>query len=256
MSGNDGDVNSRIHEGHRERLKERFLHDGLDNFSAHEALELLLFYAIPRKDTNPIAHRLINYFDGSFSQVLDAPVEELQKVEGITKNTAILIKMLPEILRKYLMDLTRDIKKINSSSEAARMFMPFFITRRTEAVAIICLDAKGKVLFCNKVADGSVNATEVNIRRIIEIAVRYNTSAVIMAHNHPSGLAVPSEEDISVTEKIIASLNFINIHLLDHIIVTGNDNDWVSLAASPTLIKSFNKKTWFKIDNYYNNSKI
>lgn len=235
----------KLHSGHRERLKERFLSEGLDHFEPHVILELILYYAIPQKDTNPIAHDLLRYFNGSLSRVFDAPVEELTKIGGIGKNAATLIKLFPEVCRRYLIDMEQTGQIVKTSHDAAKHFVPMFFGKTNEIVAAMCLDSKGKVLFCNSVFEGSVNAAAVSIRRFVEIAVRYATTDMIIAHNHPSGVAIPSDQDITVTAKISNALKTVNITLLDHLVVAGND--WVSLAATPTLSDMFPKNSGFVI---------
>jgi DNA repair protein RadC len=234
---------SQMHNGHRERLKKRFLAEGLDNFEPHAILEMILFYSVPRRDTNPIAHRLLDYFGGSLIRVFDAPIEELVKVEGIGINTATLIKLFPEVCRRYLMEMRETGDIIKSSKDAAKCFVPMFIGRTNETVAVICTDAKGKVLFCNSIFEGTVNAAAVSIRRFVEVAVRYAATDMIMAHNHPGGLAIPSQQDIEVTKKVADALKTVNISLLDHIIVSGSD--WVSLAATPTVSSIFPNRKGF-----------
>jgi DNA repair protein RadC len=234
---------SEMHKGHRERLKDRFLAEGIDNFEPHSILEMIMFYSVPRRDTNPIAHGLLDYFGGSLIRVFDAPVEELVKVEGVGQNTAILIKMFPEVCRRYLLEMRETGQIIKTSKDAAKCFVPMFIGRTNELVAIMCIDAKGKLLFCNSVFEGTVNAAAVGVRRFVEIAVRYSASDIIMSHNHPGGTAVPSEQDINVTKKVADALKTVNINLLDHIIVSGDD--WVSLAATPTVSSLFAKRQGF-----------
>lgn len=232
-----------MHEGHRERLKQRFLAEGLDNFEPHTILEMILFYSVPRRNTNPIAHRLLDYFGGSLMRVLDAPIEELCKVEGIGLNTATLIKLFPEVCRRYLMEMRETGQIIKSSKDAARCFVPMFIGRTNETVAVMCIDAKGKLLYCNPIFEGTVNAAAVGVRRFVEIAVRYAATDMIMAHNHPGGLAVPSEQDIEVTQRVADALKTVNIGLLDHLIIAGSD--WVSLAATPTVSGMFPRRDGF-----------
>ena len=238
------DVDSQMHDGHRDRLKKRFLAEGFDNFEPHAILEMIMFYSVPRRDTNPIAHRLLDYFGGSLMRVFDAPIEELIKVEGIGVNTATLIKMFPEVCRRYLMEMSETGQIIKSSKDAAKCFVPMFIGRTNELVAVMCIDAKGKLLFCNSIFEGTVNAAAVGIRRFVEIAVRFAATDLIMAHNHPGGLAIPSEQDIIVTQKVSEALKTVNINLLDHIIVSGND--WVSLAATPSVSSLFPDRNGFK----------
>lgn len=234
-----------MHKGHRERLKERFLAEGIDNFESHSILEMIMFYSVPRRDTNPIAHRLLDYFGGSLIRVFDAPVEELVKVDGVGFNTAILIKMFPEVCRRYLIEMRDTGNIIKTSKDAAKNFVPMFIGRTNELVALMCIDAKGKLLFCNTIFEGTVNAAAVGVRRFVEIAVRYDATDMIMAHNHPGGTAIPSEQYIMVTKKVAEALKTVNINLLDHLIVSGSD--WVSLAATPTVSDLFPKRQGFSL---------
>ena len=218
-----------IHKDHRKHMRERFLREGLDGFTEVQILELLLFYVIPRIDTNPIAHRLIDHF-GSLAQVLEAPVEELEKVEGIGPNAALLLSLITAVSRVYAVNRAEKQKILRTIDDCGEYLKSFFIGRRTEVVYLLCLDAKCKVLGCRQVGEGSVNSANVPIRRIVELALGLNASSVVLAHNHPSGLALPSGEDVSTTRRVAAALSTVDIPLVDHIIVA--DDDFVSLVAS------------------------
>ncbi len=218
-----------IHDGHRQRLKERFLQEGLDHFSDIQVLELLLFYCIPRQDTNPIAHRLLDRF-GSFDQVLEAPVEELEKVEGIGRNAATFLHIVTQAGRYYQVKRVEKGTILTTIDQCGAYLVPMFINQRNETVFLLCLDSKCKVLCCRKVGEGSVNSAGVPIRRIVEMALASNASTVVLAHNHPSGLALPSAEDIQTTRRLAVALDAVEIMLIDHIIVA--DDDFVSLAQS------------------------
>lgn len=218
-----------IHDGHRQRMKERFLSEGLDNFSDIQVLELLLFYAVPRQDTNPIAHALLDRF-GTLAQVLETPVSELEKVKGVGHSAAILLSLSTELGRRYQVSRMMQTKILNSVEECGKYLVPYFFGRRNETVFILCLDAKCKVLGCVEVGEGSVNSAGVPIRRIVETALAYNATTVILAHNHPSGLALPSGEDVQTTHRVAAALNAVEIALADHIVVA--DDDFVSIVQS------------------------
>lgn len=226
-----------IHDGHRQRMKNRFLEEGLDHFTQVQALELLLFYCIPRKDTNPIAHALIARF-GSFSQVLEAPVAELCKVPGVSLNTATFLHLNRELGRFYLVDRTRKNTVLKTLDDCASYMVPFFYGRSLETVYLLCLDAKCKVLCCKEVGEGSVNSAGISVRKIVETALSANATSVVLAHNHPSGLALPSDEDIQTTRRIAIGLQAVEIQLVDHIIVA--DDDYVSMAQSgPRFLDCF-----------------
>ena len=218
-----------IHEGHRQRLKTRFREEGLDHFEEHEVLELLLYYTIPRKDTNPIAHELMNRF-GSLSQVLEARPEELAKVPGMGDAAATFLSLITSVGRYYLVNRTIQETILPSIEKCGQYLVPFFHGRRNEMVYILCLDAKCKVLCCKEMGEGSVNSAGVPIRRIVEAALGANATSVILAHNHPSGFALPSGEDVQTTKRVALALDAVEIQLVDHIVVA--DDDFVSLAQS------------------------
>ncbi|HCC34135.1 MAG TPA: hypothetical protein DEQ02_00250 [Ruminococcaceae bacterium] len=221
------------HEGHRDRLRERFLKEGLDSFEKHNILELLLFYSIARRDTNETAHRLIGAF-GSLSAVLDAPYEELVKIKGISENTACLLKMIPGLSRAYQDDKYNSGELIVNSTEAAGDYLLHkYIGINHEVTSLLSMDGKGAVRNWSVVSEGSVNAAEVSTRKVVEIALRHNATSVIIAHNHPSGIALPSRQDIATTEKLVKALDAVGIFLVDHIILA--DGDYVSMADSESL---------------------
>jgi len=218
-----------IHDGHRQRLKKRFLEEGLDGFTEVQALELLLFYCIPRRDTNPIAHALLTRF-GSLSQVLEASVEELCKVPGISENAATMLHLNREMGRFYLVNRMSKQTVLPTLEDCAAYMVPFFFGRQVETVFLLCLDAKCKVLCCKEVGEGSVNSAGISVRKIVETALAANATSVVLAHNHPSGVAIPSDEDVQTTRRIAIGLQAVEIYLADHIIVA--DDDYVSMAQS------------------------
>ena len=221
-----------IHKEHRERMRKRFLEEGLDHFSDIQVLEFLLFYAIPRQDTNPIAHALLERF-GSFPQVMEAPVKELEKVPGIGPNAALLISFATELSRYYYVSRAQQPRILKTITACGDYLKELFLGRRTEMVYLLCLDAKCKVLCCQEIGEGSVNSANVPIRRIVEVALRVNATSCILAHNHPSGVALPSGEDVETTRRVAAALDTVEVQLVDHIIVA--DDDYVSLAQSGLL---------------------
>jgi len=218
-----------IHDGHRQRLKQLFRDEGLDNFYDYQALELLLYYCIPRKDTNPIAHALIDHF-GSLAQVLEAPVEELLLVKGVGEHAATFLRLVTEISRYYLVNRAEQVKVLPTIEDCAKYLVPRFFGRRNETVFLLCLDAKCKMLCCREIGEGSVNSAGISIRKIVETALTVNATSVVLAHNHPSGIAIPSGDDIQTTRRIAAALSAVDVHLADHIVVA--DDDYVSMAQS------------------------
>ena len=224
-----------IHDGHREKRRRRFLSGGLEQFADHEALELLLYYAIPRRDTNPIAHALIDRY-GSLSAVLAAPVEDLQKVEGIGESAAILLKLVPRLCAKArLADADRQELILNTASRAGAYLLERFYGEQNEVIYQLCLDRKGKLLACKKLGEGSIASAALDVRKLVENAILHSASSVVLAHNHPSGIASPSHEDYAATDRARNALETIGVALADHIIVA--DGDFVSLAESGYLEK-------------------
>lgn len=222
-----------VHDGHRARLTARFLEEGLDGFSPHNILELLLFYAVPRKDTNELAHTLLDAF-GSLSGVLDAPVAELTAVPGVGERTATLLHLMPQLARTYLSDREREVC-VNSTEKAGQYLLPRFVGRNEETVFMISVDGKCRVLATTLLHKGSINSAEVSLRNIVASALRHNAAGVILAHNHPGGVALPSSEDLNTTRRIGEALRPVGVRLIDHIIVA--DGDYVSLADSGYVIK-------------------
>lgn len=216
------------HAGHRERSKKEFLARP-DSFPDHKVLEVLLFYAVPRADTNGLAHSLIDHF-GSLAGVLDASPEELCKVKGVGDHATVLFKAVKEISRRYLTERTSVDDIIQNTPQVKRILLPHFFGATTEQVYAICMDGKRKVLGVRKVCEGTVNAVEVTTRLLVEVALSLNATALIIAHNHVSGLALPSTEDIVTTRHLKDVLAHMGIVLVDHLVVV--DDDAVSLRDS------------------------
>ena len=206
-----------LHAGHRQRRREQFLRHGLAAFAPHEALELLLFYSIPRSDTNAVAHQLLNRF-GSLNAVFSAPAEELLSVEGVGQNTAALLRLVPQIFKLSMI---------------GALLLKYFWCERREVVVELCLDAKGRYLATHRLSEGGFDGSAFNVRDAVRLALSDNAAGVYLAHNHPSGIALPSQDDYHATDVMRAALEPLGIRLLDHIIVA--ENDFVSLGASGTL---------------------
>ena len=220
-----------IHDGHREKMRRRFQETGLEGFADHEALELLLYYAIPRRDTNELAHRLLTRY-GSLSALLQAPIEDLRRVEGVGESAAVLLKLVPAFVYKAQRSAGQETV-LNSTEKAGRYLLSCFAGERNEVIYQLCLDRKGKLLARKRLSEGGSAAAELNIRRLVENALLSSASAVILSHNHPSGIALPSREDYATTQQAQDALRTIGVELLDHIIVA--EDDYVSLADSGIL---------------------
>ena len=218
------------HAGHRERLRNRFRKEGLDNFEEKNALELMLFYCIPRKNTTELADTLIKHF-GSFNSVLDASPEELEKIPGVGKEVSTFFALRKAVDRYYsIKNEKADPKPITSVADFGTKLKPWFTGQRNEVVYILCLDARCKMISCLFVGEGSVNSANIPIRRIVEMCLNANATSVVLAHNHPSGLAVPSDDDLLTTYRLAQALETVEIHFADHLIFT--DGDYISLTQS------------------------
>ncbi len=211
-----------MHEQHRKRMKERFLREGIENFEPHNVLELLLFYSIPQKDTNETAHKLINRF-GSLSAVFEAPFSELIKVDGVKEHSATLIKLVPELARRYVSDSCAINGTILPTiDDVGKYFTAKYIGATKETVYLLLMDNKYKVLECVKIHEGSVNSSAITMRKIIEAAITAEAACAVIAHNHPGGLLIPSADDLFTTSEVQRALSMIGVNFLGHILVAGN----------------------------------
>ena len=215
--------------GHRQRVKDRFRAEGLDGFDEVHALELLLFYAVPRIDTKPLARTLLDRF-GSLALVLEATAEELMTVPGVGENVATYLTLITQAGRYYQKCRTDRPVILNKTEKYGSYLMDMFYGKRNETVYLLCMDAKCKVLCCQKVGEGDANSANVPVRRAVEIALSVNATTVILAHNHPSGVAIPSLEDVQTTERLAKALGAMDIILADHVVVS--DDEFVSLTQS------------------------
>lgn len=212
------------HAGHRDRLRDTYWQGGFASLSDVNRLELLLFYALPRRDTNPIAHALLNEF-GSLSAVLEATPEQLLKVEGITKNAALLFTLMGQLQAAAEFERTQQRTRgiLDTTTKCAEYLLPHFFGMKREVVYLLCLDAKCKVLACRKLGEGSINAADISVRRIVETALHFNVCSVVLSHNHPDGICMPSAEDESTTLRIWKALDAVSVQLVDHIIISGSE---------------------------------
>lgn len=210
-------ADSALHEKHRQRMHNRVAETGFEGFSEHEVLEYLLYFAMPRRDTNPIAHALINHF-GGFAQVLEASEKELLEVEGIGPSSARLIHSILGISRYYEQYKVRDEHILKEEATRQRYIRAMFFGQSNESFWIISLDERMRILRRSMINMGQPNTVTTLISSIAAEAVKAGASGVILAHNHPNGFASPSSDDIASTAQIIRALQLLNIHVLDHYI--------------------------------------
>lgn len=220
-----------IHTGHRKRVKAEFLARSFEGWSDHRILEMLLFYAIPQGDVNPIAHALVERF-GSLAGVMDSPYEELLRVDGVGNHTATFLRMMSSVGAVYTGSRSRRDIIVNCAEDARSFLQPYFFGARNELVYILCLDGKNQVLGVRKIAEGSIRAAAINMRRIMEETVALRGAKIYLSHNHVGSLALPSEADWNATMTLYGVLGGVGIELVDHLIF--QDDEMVSLRESQT----------------------
>ncbi len=215
------------HTGRRERVRDRFVNEGLDAFAEHEILELLLFYSIPMRDTNVLAHKMIGEY-GSLANLMEAHPKELVNRFNVSSQTATLISLIPSVSRAYQKSKSGEKTLLDSSTKAGEYIKNLFIGYSYEVFQMICLDSRNRVNFASVIQEGTINEAAVYPRIVVETALRHQAVSVIIAHNHPGGSTQPSSSDLAVTKKIKTALDSISIRLIDHIIVTSDT--FISLA--------------------------
>jgi DNA repair protein RadC len=225
--GKEKETDSR--HGHRERLRKQYLQVGADKMRDAELLELLLCYAVPRQDTNGMAHRLLDTF-GTLAAVLDSTRENLMDLGGISESTSILFQLMSDLNRKKAIAQASEKKQLLTTGDFGERLMPQFLDKKEELVYLLGLDAMNREVGCYQLFIGTVNAVSFSSRKVVEAALNMKATGVVLAHNHPSGIAVPSEADVQTTRTLKTVLDAMEIVLLDHIVVA--DGDYVSLAAS------------------------
>ena len=216
-----GRSKEKLHAGHRQRLKEQCLENGFDGLPSHQVLELLLFYAMPYKDTNELAHRLLDRF-GSFAGVVNADYQELLQVNGVGPNTACLLALLPEFFRRYQLDMFGKRPRIADRQQLAEYAQALLAGKHYEAMYIVCMDAQRRVTGAPVLGEGTLSEVVVYPRNTVEMALRYQAKYVVLAHNHPGGTLRPSSADVQLTDQLRAVLRAVGITVLDHVIVAGD----------------------------------
>lgn len=209
--------------GHRERIREKFVSAGLDSFLDHETLELLLTYAVARKDTKPIAWALLKRF-GSLAAVLDAETEQLAQVKGVGPQTALFIKLIRGVFKKYTLDEVKERVTIRTPQQVLEYCKASLAGKKEESLEVIYLSVRNTVMGTQVLASGLIDRVAVSPRKIVESALAAKASAFILVHNHPSGDASPSQEDILFTHDIIRAAKLFDISVHDHIIIGGNSH--------------------------------
>ena len=212
-----------VHSNHRSRVKQKFVDGGFSNFAEHEILELLLYYAIPQQDTNPLSHRLINRFE-NLKGVFDASIENLLTIDGVGENTAILIKLIPALMQEYGKGVCNGLSTISNHKIAKEFCSNLYIGSSCEQFNVICINPLNKVTSYKELSSGSASRVMVSIRDITDYCLRNNCDRIIISHNHPQSNATPSNDDLLMTRRIFNSCVLNEIDVLDHIIVSPTDS--------------------------------
>ncbi len=224
------EVPENIHAGHRKRKIKQYLKDGFGKGRPpHEILEVLLYFCIPRKDTNPIAGELIKRF-GSLAGVFNAEPHELMQIDGIGENAAAFLNMMPEVFKVYRQDMLSHKKSFKSIEDVGEFLTENYKCATHEIFTVLSLDNRGRKISYDEISVGENNVVGVSMRKLAEIILRTGAVAVVLAHNHPHGVALPSGSDIAATKEVADLLRSIGVQFLDHIIVS--DSDYISLAQS------------------------
>ena len=232
----DQDKKVNFHTGHRARMKQRYLEQGIDSMEDHEVLEMLLYFALPQRDTNELAHRLLSEF-GSLANVLEADVFALQQVNGVGSNTSFLLNFIPKLAARYQSDRWRELPSLTDSDELTEYIKTLFIGRSLETLFMVCLNAKGQVKNAVKLGEGTVGEVVVYTPKVVEAALQNKCRYVILAHNHPGGVLEISREDVDMTRTCNNALHTVGVKLLDHVIVCGNQT--ISLNGKNLMIKDY-----------------
>ncbi|MDR1806245.1 MAG: hypothetical protein LBQ80_05715 [Clostridium sp.] len=216
-----------MHENHRLRVRERFLKEGLSGFASHQVLELLLFYAIPRKDTNALAHDLLTRF-GSLRRIFESSHEALRSVPGMTDNATVLLRLLPQLARRYAMEREPAHPLILDSRALRSHLAARYTGVKLEQPLLLCLDSAGRLQSTCEFQHGSSNSAGFDLRFLAEQVLRHNAAAVVLAHNHPGGSTEASAEDVEATRRAARLLKELRVRLCDHVIFA--DNELTSMA--------------------------
>lgn len=236
-----------IHKDHRKKVRERYYENGLQGMAPHNIIELLLFFGIPFKDTNPMAHELINRF-GSLSSVLEAKRSDLLQIKGMTENAACLISLILPLYRKYSEDLMNRKKNFKDNDELVEFLRALHIDNNiNERVFVLCFDANDYLITYRMLGEGDINSSNVDLRKLAALVLETNCQSCVISHNHPHGVCLPSKADVGATNAISYLLSTLKVKLSNHIIVS--DNDYFSMAESKKFCHLFlSKKSDFESD--------
>lgn len=207
-----------IHQGHRERIRKQTYENGFLGYGDHQVLEVILTYVIPYKDTNPIAHDLINTF-GSLAGVLDAKIDDLIKVKGVGLKTATFLATLPKIFQAYNMSKAREKVVLDSPTKIVKYFKQYVTVCGNEDFYVACLDNRNNLIVLEKIGKGDAHAIRINMREFTSTILKHPTSAIVICHTHTTNDPQPSREDIMFTQRVIDITSPLGVAMVDHIII-------------------------------------
>jgi len=210
-----------IHKNHRKRMKNKFIEHGFEGFEEHEILEMLLYYAIPRKDTNPLAHTILNEYK-TLANVFDADVHQLEKIPGLSKNSAVLLSMIPALARIYDKSKFEKQPYLHDTESIGKYAISLLKGKQNEELALICLDSNRKVHWSGIITKGTIDRIEAYPRIVVSEVIKHNARCVIFAHNHPHNTLMPSAADRAATDNLVELLRGIDVVVIDHVIVSGD----------------------------------
>lgn len=226
-----------IHRNHRQKVREKYYASGFRGMASHNILEMLLFFGIPYKDTNPIAHELIDRF-GSLSAVFEANRTDLMQIKGMTENAACLISMILPLYQKYAQELVKRRQSFKDIEEAVAFLRTLYLDNNNiERVFLLCFDANNSLITYRMIGEGDVSSSNFDMRKLASAVLETNAASVVLSHNHPHGIAAPSYADTVATADIASLLNVLNVKFADHIIVT--DKSHFSMAGSNKYVQMF-----------------
>lgn len=214
----------KLHTNHRQRMLQKLRKYGLDAFADHEVIEMALYLSIPRGDTNPIAHRLLRRF-GSLHAVFEAPIEELERVEGVGSRSAETLHILYLMFHRYRRDrvqMEQNAVRLNTIDKLGNYFVPQFSGAQRETMLVAYLDNAARVLRCEELEEGAVTQVQLDLHKVVREAFVCNAAGIVLAHNHPNGVAVPSNEDIELTRYAAHMLEELKMHLIEHFVIAGD----------------------------------
>ena len=210
-----------VHKDHRKRMRKRFLEQGFEGFADHEILEVILYYAIPRIDTNPLVHRILDEYK-TLSNVFDASVKDLSKIEGLGEAGATLLTMIPSLSRLYESKLCENELLLHNTESIGQYALSLLKGQKNEKFALICVNSNRRVRWGGIILEGTIDQIDAYPRKIVSEVLKHNAKTVIFAHNHPNGSVMPSEADKNATRILVDVLKGIDVVTLDHIIVSQN----------------------------------